>query len=84
LKYWEGVVLLWILALAKARSDLSRTGIADIRCDLGQASNPERFRGQNQRNRRRREAEGPLAPKAFGAGGVARSLQSLAGMRLTR
>src|SRR5258708_5250236 len=43
---------------------------ADIRSDLGQASNPERFRGQNQRNPGGREAEGQLAPKAFGAGCV--------------
>src|SRR5438046_8456657 len=56
----------------------------DIRGDLGPASNPESFRGQNQRNRRRREAEGQLAPKAFGAGGVARSLQPALGMRLPR
>src|SRR6266404_4084373 len=34
---------------------------ADIRSDLGQASNPERFRGQNQRNPGGREAEGQLA-----------------------
>src|SRR5438477_12777833 len=46
---------------------------ADIRSDLGQASNPERFRGQNQRNPAAREAERQLAPKAFGAGCVARS-----------
>jgi hypothetical protein len=32
--------LLWILLLAKARSGPSRTGIADIRIDLGPASNP--------------------------------------------
>ena len=32
---------------------------ADIRCDLGQASNADQR--QNQRNRRRREAEGQLA-----------------------
>jgi len=57
---------------------------ADIRSDLGQASNPERFRGQNQRNPGGREAEGQLAPKAFGAGCVARSFQPAAGMRLTR
>jgi len=38
----------------------------DIRSDLGQASNAGQR--QNQRNRRRREAEGQL-------GGVARSLQ---------
>src|SRR5438132_5922001 len=34
---------------------------ADIRSDLGQASNPERFRGQNQRNPKGHEAEGQLA-----------------------
>ena len=56
----------------------------DIRSDLGQASNPERFRGQNQRNPEGREAEGQLAPNAFGAGCVARSFQPAAGMRLTR
>src|SRR6476659_5154349 len=46
---------------------------ADIQCDLGQASNEGKR--QNQRNRRRREAEGQLAaslgrysPKAFKAG----------------
>ena len=55
---------------------------ADIRSDLGQASNPERFRGQNQRNPGGREAEGQLAPKAFGAGCFARSFQPAAGMRL--
>jgi len=37
---------------------------ADIRSDLGPASNAGQR--QNQRNRRRREAEGQLAPKAFG------------------
>ena len=31
---------------------------ADIRSDLGQASNPERFRGQNQRNPSGREQKG--------------------------
>src|SRR5437667_11596797 len=36
-------------------------GSADIHSDLGQASNPERFRGQNQRNPGGREAEGQLA-----------------------
>ena len=54
----------------------------DIRSDLGPASNAGQR--QNQRNRRRREAEGQLAPKAFGAGGVARSLQPALGMRLPR
>jgi hypothetical protein len=44
----EWVALLWILALAKARSGPSRTGIADIRSDLGQASNAGQR--QNQRN----------------------------------
>src|SRR5439155_13631282 len=57
----EWAALLWILMLAKARSGPSRTGIADIRSDLGQPSNPERLRGQNQRNPGRREAEGQLA-----------------------
>src|SRR5439155_19042148 len=57
----EWAALLWILVLAKARSGPSRTGIADIRSDLGQPSNPERLRGQNQRNPGRREAEGQLA-----------------------
>ena len=55
---------------------------ADIRGDPGPASNAGQR--QNQRNRCRREAEGQLAPKAFGAGGVARSLQPTAGMRLPR
>src|SRR5256885_6382560 len=41
---------------------------ADIRSDLGQASNAGQR--QNQRNPRGREAEGQLAPKAFGAGRV--------------
>jgi hypothetical protein len=77
----EWVALLWILALAKASKRS-----ADIRSDLGQASNPERFRGQNQRNPGGREAEGQLAPKAFGAGCVARSLSGSCrtGLRLTR
>jgi len=38
---------------------------ADIRSDLGQASNPERFRGQNQRNPGGREAEGQAGPEGF-------------------
>src|SRR6266446_4656867 len=49
----------------------------DIRSDLAQASNAGQ--GQNQRNHRRREAEGQLAPKAFGAGGVTRLLQPAEG-----
>lgn len=55
---------------------------ADIRSDLGQASNAGQR--QNQRNPGGREAEGQLAPNAFGAGCVARSFQPAAGMRLTR
>ena len=55
---------------------------ADIRSDLGHASNAGQR--QNQRNPGGREAEGQLAPNAFGAGCVARSLQPPAGMRLTR
>src|SRR2546423_15348857 len=55
---------------------------ADIRSDLGPASNEGQR--QKQRNRHRREAEGQLAPKAFGAGGVARSLQPAEGLRLPR
>jgi hypothetical protein len=55
---------------------------ADIRSDLGQASNEGQR--QNQRNPGGREAEGQLAPKAFGAGCVAHSLQPPAGMRLIR
>jgi hypothetical protein len=48
---------------------------ADIRCDLGQASNEGQR--QNQRNRRRREAEGQLAVS------LAR-YSPLKGMRLPR
>src|SRR6266481_2279625 len=55
----EWAALLWILMLAKARSGPSRTGIADIRSDLGQASNAGQR--QNQRNPGGREAEGQLA-----------------------
>ena len=55
---------------------------ADIRSDLGPVSNAGQR--QNQRNPRGREAEGQLAPKAFGAGCVARSFQPAAGMRLIR
>jgi hypothetical protein len=52
----------------------SGTGIADIRSDLDQASNAGQR--QNQRN--------PEARDKRVAGGVARSLQPAAGMRLTR
>src|SRR6266487_1378187 len=55
----EWAALLWILMLAKARSGPSRTGIADIRSDHGQASNAGQR--QNQRNPGGREAEGQLA-----------------------
>src|SRR6266436_1093857 len=55
----EWAALLWILMLAKARSGPSRTGIADIRSDHGQASNA--VQRQNQRNPGGREAEGQLA-----------------------
>jgi hypothetical protein len=48
---------------------------ADIRCDLGQASNEGQR--QNQRNRRRREAEGQLAA-------LLARYSPLKGMRLPR
>ena len=76
MKYWSGSRCLDF--------GLRRGAVPDIHCDLGQASNAGQR--QNQRNRRRREAEGQLAPNAFGAGGVARSLSRGrgTGMRLPR
>src|SRR6266481_7084838 len=73
----EWAALLWILVLAKARSGPSRTGIADIRSDLGQASNAGQR--QNQRNPGGREAEGQLAASlARYPAGAGRGCASLA------
>src|SRR5437016_9016347 len=71
----EWAALLWILVLAKARSGPSRTGIADIRSDLGQASNAGQR--QNQRNPGGREAEGQLAA-SLARSGPLRGCASLA------
>ena len=53
---------------------------ADIRSDLGQASNPERLQGQNRRNPRGREAEGAAGPDKLS--GLAASLWVLRSPRI--
>src|SRR5436309_6363522 len=67
----EWVALLWILALAKARS------AAPISAAIS-AKRATQASAKIHSNPGGREAEGQLAPKAFGAGCVARSLQPAA------